>query len=640
MTKYLILFFLFPLLLWAKVAVEEPLPLIKSEEKQIQVPAQNISDELKAEKEEEKEKTLSDEAKQILIQNQLIEETIKNINNKSFLVNLPKNETYTKELTLLANKININTKAHNTLAVARDKIEVLLIKDKRVYENTLKQIIIAKEEYREKDYFVTLLQNSIKKIDNNALDKYKPLYKIESANTQPRDNTNSISKDFIKNYIDLYNQKYTQIFILQYLLENIPKFRQTNFLIDEFNLQYFVKKIDSMENISFISNVTRYHLKFSIGEIVMVILIIGFFRLLNLRFISFLISFISEYFIKNKNDEDKDEIHKYLKKSVTLPLVYALYVFSIQLSMYILIQNPILLEHIMPWINTFYVALFSWGFYKILVNSINMHAHVLLVKYHNLRKEMIVFILKILKIVLVLLVLLFLLTQLNIDIQAIVASLGIGGIAIALASKDTLTNFFGSLSIMADNSFSQGDWIQVNDIEGHVVDIRMRTTRIRTFENAMITVPNTILANSYIQNWSKRKVGRRIKMALGITYESRMEDIINLRKDIYEMLENHPGIAIVDHNDVSENKRFEATKREDVQGVKRTLLVYIDEFGASSVNILIYCFAKSPVWEKWLETKEDVLIKIADLVKKNNCDFAYPTQALWLKSEMKKDLLA
>jgi len=633
MTRYLIFFFLFPFILLANVAVKEPLPLIKSQKEQIQTPKQETSTKV----ESPQEKTLSDEEKQILIQNELLEETIKNINNKSLLDTLQNDEIYEQELRLLANKININRKARNNLAVARDEIKVLFIEEKRLYENTLKQIIVGKEEYRRKEYFVNLLQNSIQAIDNNVLDKYKDLYKTESANTQPKDENNYIAKDFIENYIDLYNQKYTQVFILQYLLENISKFRKISFFIDELNLQYFVKKIDSIQEIKFISNLAKYHLKFSIGEVVVVMLIIGIFKLFNLKIISFLVSFLSEFFIKNKNKADRKEIQKYLKKSVTLPLVYALYVFSIQLSIYILIQDPLVIEKIMPWINTLYISLFSWGFYKVLINSVTMNAHLFFTKYENLRKELLVFILQILKIILVLLVILFLLMQLNIDIKAIVASLGIGGIAIALASKDTLTNFFGSLSIMADNSFSQGDWIEVNDLEGNVVDIRMRTTRIRTFENAMITVPNTILANSYIKNWSKRKIGRRIKMSLGITYESRMEDVINLRKDIQKMLENHPKISNIDNNAITGYKHFAVTKQEDVDGVKRTLLVYIDEFSSSSINILVYCFAKSPVWEEWLSIKEDVLIKIASLVEKNNCAFAYPTQALWIKSEINKD---
>ncbi|XPV54849.1 MAG: hypothetical protein ACNI3H_10715 [Halarcobacter ebronensis] len=72
-------------------------------------------------------------------------------------------------------------------------------------------------------------------------------------------------------------------------------------------------------------------------------------------------------------------------------------------------------------------------------------------------------------------------------------------------------------------------------------------------------------------------------------------------------------------------------KREDLQGVKRTLLVYIDEFDNSSVNILVYCFTRSPDWEEWLRVKEDVIMKISELVDKNNCEFAYPTQTLFVK---------
>ncbi|MBD3830536.1 MAG: mechanosensitive ion channel family protein, partial [Arcobacter sp.] len=271
----------------------------------------------------------------------------------------------------------------------------------------------------------------------------------------------------------------------------------------------------------------------------------------------------------------------------------------------------------------------------ILDNSISIYAQNLLEKYQNVRKEMIVFILKIIKVMLILIVVLFLFTQLGIDVKAIAASLGVGGIAIALAAKDTLANFFASLNIMTDNSFSQGDWIRTDDFEGTVVDIRMRTTRIRTFDNAMITVPNSQIANAHIMNWSKRTIGRRIKMSIGITYESKMEDIIRLKHDIQDMLLNHPKIASNKTINISKTKAFEAIKKEDLEGIKNTLLVFIDEYSSSSIDILIYCFSKSPVWEEWLETKEEVIIEIAKLVEKNNCEFAYPTQTLHLKNEEK-----
>lgn len=89
-------------------------------------------------------------------------------------------------------------------------------------------------------------------------------------------------------------------------------------------------------------------------------------------------------------------------------------------------------------------------------------------------------------------------------------------------------------------------------------------------------------------------------MSLGITYESKMNDIVNLKNDIFDMLLSHPKIATNKNIDISKTKAFQAIKTEDLEGVKNTLYVFIDEFRASSINILLYCFSKSPNWEDWL----------------------------------------
>ena len=566
--------------------------------------------------------------RQIQEQNKLLEEVVKNINNEKYLNLTIDKKTYKKEINLLTNKININKIQKNNLAVIRDELKKEYLKQKYDYELTLKNISQAKLEYKDKKYFENLIKSNLKSLEKSQqlLDKNILTYEKESKNK------NTVSDTFSENYVELHNQTHVQAFVLEHLLDNMSSFRKTNFFIDEFNLQYLVNKIDSIYGISFISGLTSYHLKFSIGQIVVVLFIISILRLLNLKIISLIANLIARFFVRSK-DADSESIREYLKISIDTPLKYSLYLLGIQISVFILVDDPVLIETIMPWINTTYMALLTWGLYTILNNSINIYAHTLLDKYPNVRKEMIVFILRIIKIILILLVVLFLFTQLGIDIKAIAASLGVGGIAIALASKDTLANFFSSLNIMTDNSFSQGDWIKTSDVEGTVVDIRMRTTRIRTFDNAMITVPNTQLANTPIINWSKRKIGRRIKMTLGITYTSKMEDIVNLKNDIRNMLNNHPDIASSKNEEVNHSKRFEAIKKEDLQGIKKTLLVYIDAYGNSSIDILIYCFTKSPEWENWLTTKEDVIVKIEALVKKNNCDFAFPTQTIFVKND-------
>lgn len=562
------------------------------------------------------------------IQNKLLNDIIENINNESLLTTLPDESYYENEILFLTNRINANNIQNNYLAVKRDELRVALLKEKSFYELTLKDIIIAKQEFKNKAYFEKILQNNIKLIQDFKLDDYTTLYDAESKNSS------KVSQEFVDNYIALYNQKHTQLFVLQYLYANMQKFRASNFFIDEFNLKYMMNKIDSIKGISFVSSLTSYHLNFSIGEVVVVLLIILFFRLINRYLITLITNFISRIFIRNETQSDENIIF-YLKDAINSPLIYSLYLFSIQISIFILIKNQTTINNIMPWINTLYIALLTWAIYSVLNNGITIYAQNLLEKYQNVRKEMIVFILKIIKVLLVLVVLLFLLTQLGIDVKAIAASLGVGGIAIALAAKDTLANFFASLNIMTDNSFSQGDWIKTSDFEGTVVDIRMRTTRIRTFDNAMITVPNSQIANAHILNWSKRVIGRRIKMTIGLTYENKMQDIINLKDDIFNMLISHEKIATSKNINISRTKAFEAIKREDLDGIKNNLLVYIDEFGASSINILVYCFSRSPDWEDWLDTKQDVMVEIAKLVEKNNCDFAYPTQAILIKQEEK-----
>lgn len=572
---------------------------------------------------------------QIDKQNKLVEEVINNLNNESYLITLANKNQYENDINFLTNRINANKIQKNFLAVARDELKIFYLKHKIEYEQSLKNIIIGKQEFKDKKFFEDLLQRNIRLLEDFKIDEYTALYESEIKNVN-----NKVSMEFIDNYIELYNQKHTQLFILQYLYSNIQKFRASNFFIDEFNLKYVINKIDSIKGISFISSLTSYHLNFSIGELFVVLLIIIFFRLLNRYLIVIITSFISKIFIKDKNTTEEESILFNLKEAINSPLIYSLYLFSIQLSIFIIVKDQNLINAIMPWINTIYIALLTWAVYAILNIAINIYAQNLLERYQNVRKEMIVFILKIIKVVLIIFVVLFLFTQLGLDVKAILASLGVGGIAIALAAKDTLANFFASLNIMTDNSFSQGDWIKTNDFEGTVVDIRMRTTRIRTFDNAMITVPNSQIANAHILNWSKRIIGRRIKMNISITYESKMEDILNLKRDIYDMLSNHPKIATNQNIHISKTRAFEAIKKEDLEGIKNTLLVFIDEYASSSIDILVYCFSKSPNWEDWLITKEEVIVEISKLVEKNNCEFAYPAQTIFLKKEgeMKKEI--
>ena len=195
----------------------------------------------------------------------------------------------------------------------------------------------------------------------------------------------------------------------------------------------------------------------------------------------------------------------------------------------------------------------------------------------------------------------------GINVAGLVAGLGIGGLAFALAAKDTAANLFGSIALLLDKSIRIGEWIKIDGVEGVVEDIGMRTTKIRSFKKSLITLPNQMLANSPIENFSRRGI-RRIKMNIGLTYDASSQQIEKVIMDIKTMLKNHKGIA-----------------------QNETMMVNFTSFDDSSLGILIYTFSKTSNWEKYLAIKEEVNLNIMKIVEDNNVDFAFPSQSLYIE---------
>ena len=195
----------------------------------------------------------------------------------------------------------------------------------------------------------------------------------------------------------------------------------------------------------------------------------------------------------------------------------------------------------------------------------------------------------------------------GINVTAVLASLGLGGLAFALAAKDTASNLFGSFALLADKSIRIGEWIKVGGVEGVVEDVGMRTTKIRSFQKSLITVPNSIVANSPIENFSRRGI-RRIKMHIGLTYATNSDQIIQIIQDIKSMLQAHKGIS-----------------------QKDSLMVNFDTFGDSSLNIFIYTFTQTANWAKYLEIREEIHLKIMEIVEKNGSGFAFPSQSIYVE---------
>lgn len=199
----------------------------------------------------------------------------------------------------------------------------------------------------------------------------------------------------------------------------------------------------------------------------------------------------------------------------------------------------------------------------------------------------------------------------NINLSAVLAFGGAGGIVVGLAAKDLLSNFFGGLMIYLDRPFSVGDWIRSPDreIEGRVEHIGWRLTRIITFEKRPLYVPNSIFSTVSVENPS-RMSHRRIKTTIGIRYDDALK-VRNIVKDIEEMIRNH----------------LEIDSSQEV-------IVRFDDFGPFSLNLLIYAFTKATEKALYLQVKQDIYLKAIDIIEKSGARCAFPTTTVHFPENM------
>ena len=195
------------------------------------------------------------------------------------------------------------------------------------------------------------------------------------------------------------------------------------------------------------------------------------------------------------------------------------------------------------------------------------------------------------------------------SISGVLALGGVGGIAIGFAARSLLANFFGALMIFLDRPFSVGDWIRSPDrsIEGTVEFIGWRVTQIRTFDQRPLYVPNSVFTEVSVENPSRMK-NRRIFETFGIRYDD-LPQMRSIVADVHAMLAAHEDIA------------------QD-----RTLMVNFVTFGASSLDFFVYTFTRTTDWATFHRVKQDVLLRIADIVAAHGAEFAFPTQTLHVQT--------
>ncbi len=258
------------------------------------------------------------------------------------------------------------------------------------------------------------------------------------------------------------------------------------------------------------------------------------------------------------------------------------------------------------------IGLISWGIFNFVPYSSNLFTNLTHRLEFEVDKIVMPFVTKVVRFILLALTFSIVLDVWGYDVGGIVAGLGLGGLAFALAAQESLKNLLGGFIIVTEKPFTMGDWIKTPSVEGVVEDISFRSTQVRTFAQAVVTVPNATLSNEPITNWSK--MGKRqITFNLGVQYDTTRTSLERVVRRIENMLRNHKDID------------------------QETILVRFDSFNASSLDIFTYFFTKSVMWGEYLEVKEDINFKIMEILEEENVAVAFPTRTLHFEKNSQEE---
>lgn len=336
---------------------------------------------------------------------------------------------------------------------------------------------------------------------------------------------------------------------------------------------------------------------------------IGFLCLFTaIRYIyrRFLFNLIHSFAVKSSFPYDEQILEAFEK-----PINVVLYVGGVYMALiyapHNIMENTIFIDRVL---RSTIVLSFFWGCYNL---SDTTHGMMLdLLNHIGIRTEEALsnIFSTIIRIIIVVLGFVTIAKEWNYDISGFVASLGIGSLAVAFAAKDSLANVFGSLIIILDKPFKIGDWITANGIEGTVEKISFRSTCIRTFPQELVYVPNSLLSNTPITNFTMREK-RRIDFILGVTYSTTSEQLQTLIAQIKEFL-----LA-------QEEKLY----TDDIR-------VHFVEYGASSLNIRIVCYAKTGSHLEYLDILQNINFKVMDILEKAGVGCAFPSTSVYFETPL------
>ena len=336
-------------------------------------------------------------------------------------------------------------------------------------------------------------------------------------------------------------------------------------------------------------------------DILIAILIYVIFRIFSKR-----LSYITIKLFK------KDSKRKDIRKNGIYKTLVAFYIVVGAYCSVLFLHEPLYISNwIMGIVNKIFkidiILIFANGFASILSPHSGVMQSVKEKYNPNVDDVMFKFILKAIRCVIYIIAIFLVITEFGYDLSGLITGLGIGTVVITLAAQDTAKNLFGGLVIFLDKPFIVGDWIEVDKYEGTVEYITFRSTRVRLFENSVVNIPNSLIANSSIINWSRMEK-RRNKVNICIQLDTPLEKVHKVQERIREMLRQHDDV------------------------IDETILVRFDYIAENGINLLVYSYTNSTDYASFIAEKEKINFNIMQILKDEDVKIAYDTKTVYVKN--------
>ena len=329
-----------------------------------------------------------------------------------------------------------------------------------------------------------------------------------------------------------------------------------------------------------------------IGVAVFLILFIFRYKISNA-----LINVFGKLFLRN-NKEKTDSLVNSLQK----PLAYLIGTVGLYIALAINYNKP----GVTKVFKILIILIICWGIINYLSNNLFIHIHFGENADDTMNTTALRFLANILKIVVIAFGVVMIISELGYNVNGLLTGLGVGGLAVSLAAQDAVGNLISGFIIIFDKPFKVGDLIESATVKGFVEEVTMRSTKIRTLDDSVITVPNSTLTKEAVTNISMMDK-RRIKMTFGLVYSTSNETIEKIRNEI--------KTYIVQNKDI----------------LPEPCRIHFREFGDSALNFEVVCYTETSDMDEYLKIENELNLAIKKIVENNDTDFAFPTQTVYVQ---------